>query len=92
MLGRRPGDSRRGHHRHPPRAVHRPARGVTGQLQVAFHTRVVLEQAEGVVAEAARTDMDKAFALLGGYAWHHDLVLSEVARQVIDGELALDVP
>ena len=92
MLGPRPGDGRRSHHRHPPRAVHRPTRGVTGQLEVAFNTRVVLEQAEGVVAEAARTDMDKAFALLGGYAWHHDLVLSEVARQVIDGELALDVP
>ena len=59
---------------------------------MAFNTRVVLEQAEGVVAEAARTEMDNAFALLGGYAWHHDLVLSEVARQVIDGELALDVP
>ena len=63
---------------------------VTGQLQVAFHTRVVLEQAEGAVAEAARTEMDNAFALLGGYAWHHDPVLSEVARQVIDRELVAD--
>ena len=63
---------------------------VTGQLEVAFNTRVVLEQAKGVVAEAARIDMDNAFALLGGYAWHHDPVLSEVARQVIDRELVAD--
>ena len=63
---------------------------VTEQLQVAFHTRVVLEQAEGVVAEAARTEMDNAFALLRGYARHHNLLLSEVARQVIDRELVAD--
>jgi hypothetical protein len=57
---------------------------------VAFNTRVVLEQAKGVVAEAARVDMDQAFALLRGYARHHNLLLSEVARQVIDRELAAD--
>ena len=63
---------------------------VTEQLQVAFNTRVVLEQAKGVVAEAARIDMDNAFALLRGYARHHNLLLSEVARQVIDRELVAD--
>jgi hypothetical protein len=63
---------------------------VSEQLQVAFNTRVVLEQAKGVVAEAARIDMDKAFALLRGYARHHNLLLSEVARRVIDRELVAD--
>ena len=63
---------------------------VSEQLQVAFNARVVLEQAKGVVAEAAKIDMDKAFALLRGYARHHNLLLSEVARQVIDRELAAD--
>ncbi len=63
---------------------------VSEQLQVAFNTRVVLEQAKGVVAEAVRTDMDKAFTLLRGYARHHNLLLSEVARQVIERELAAD--
>ncbi len=57
---------------------------------MAFNTRVVLEQAKGVVAESVRTDMDKAFALLRGYARHHNLLLSEVARQVVDRELAAD--
>ncbi len=63
---------------------------VTEQLQVAFNTRVVLEQAKGAVAEAARIDMDKAFGLLRGYARHHNQLLSEVARRVIDRELAAD--
>jgi hypothetical protein len=63
---------------------------VTEQLQVAFHTRVVLEQAKGVVAEAAKVDMDQAFSLLRGYARHHNLLLSEVARRVIDREVAAD--
>jgi GAF domain-containing protein len=64
---------------------------VSEQLQVAFNTRVVLEQAKGVVAEAARVDMDEAFALLRGYARHHNLLLSEVARRVIGGDLATEV-
>jgi hypothetical protein len=34
--------------------------------------------------------MDKAFALLRGYARNHNLLLSEVARRVIDRELTAD--
>ena len=63
---------------------------VSEQLQIAFTTRVVLEQAKGVVAQARNTDMDEAFALLRGYARHHNLLLSEVARQVIDRALSVD--
>ena len=63
---------------------------VTEQLQVAFNTRVVLEQAKGVVAEAMRTDMNEAFAFLRSYARNHNLLLSEVARQVIDREIVAD--
>ncbi len=63
---------------------------VTEQLQVAFRTRIVLEQAKGVVAQATKADMDEAFALLRGYARHHNLLLSEVASQVIARSLAVD--
>jgi AmiR/NasT family two-component response regulator len=62
---------------------------VTEQLQVAFNSRVVLEQAKGVVAEASRLDMDTAFSLLRGYARRHNLLLSEVARRVISRDLAV---
>jgi hypothetical protein len=63
---------------------------VAEQLQVAFNTRIVLEQAKGVIAQAAKIDMDGAFALLRGYARHHNQLLSEVAKRVIDRELAVE--
>jgi AmiR/NasT family two-component response regulator len=43
-----------------------------------------------VVAEAAKIDVDEAFTLLRGYARHHKLLLSEVARRVISRDLAVD--
>ena len=63
---------------------------VTEQLQVAFTTRIVLEQAKGVIAQATTADMDEAFALLRRYARHHNLLLSEVASQVIARSLPVD--
>lgn len=55
---------------------------------MAFGTRVVLEQAKGVVAEAAGVGVDDAFAVLRHYARHHSLLLSEVARRVAGRDLA----
>jgi hypothetical protein len=78
----------RGHHRHPARARVRQREEVCGQLRVAFGTRVVLEQAKGVVAEAAGVGVDDAFAVLRHYARHHNLLLSEVARRVAGRDLA----
>jgi hypothetical protein len=63
---------------------------VSQQLQVAFTTRIALEQAKGVVAEATGIDMDGAFTLLRRYARHHNILLSEVARRVIDRDLAVE--
>jgi hypothetical protein len=68
---------------------------VSEQLQIAFNTRIVLEQAKGVVAQATNVDIDEAFATLRGYARNHNLVLSDVAGHVIAGDLsvaALAVP
>lgn len=59
------------------------------QLQTAFNTRVVIEQAKGVVAEAAGVDMDEAFARLRGYARHYNLRLAEVAESVIGRTLTV---
>ena len=63
---------------------------VSEQLQVAFNARAVLEQAKGVAAAATSTDVDEAFALLRGYARHHKLLLSEVARQVMSRDLDVE--
>jgi transcriptional regulator with GAF, ATPase, and Fis domain len=68
---------------------------VSEQLQVAFNTRIVLEQAKGVVAQATNMDIDEAFGTLRGYARHHNFLLSDVAAHVIAGDLdigAMAVP
>jgi GAF domain-containing protein len=52
------------------------------QLQKALTSRVILEQAKGVLAECHRITVDEAFALLRDYARNHDRLLSDVARDV----------
>lgn len=61
------------------------------QLQVALHSRVVIEQAKGVLSQHGNLTMNVAFDRLRGYARNRNLRLSEVARQVIDGDLAKEV-
>jgi len=58
------------------------------QLQGALNSRVLLEQAKGVVAERRQVGMDEAFALLRSYARNNRKQLSAVARAIIDHSLA----
>jgi len=55
---------------------------LTEQLTRALNTRVVIEQAKGVVAERADLDMEQAFRRLRKYARSHNLRLSDVAEAV----------
>jgi GAF domain-containing protein len=57
------------------------------QLQTALNSRVVIEQAKGVIAERDGLDMEEAFRALRAHARRRNLVLVDVARSVIDGEL-----
>jgi transcriptional regulator with GAF, ATPase, and Fis domain len=66
------------------RAIHR-GEMLSEHLQTALNSRVVIEQAKGILAERGASDMDVAFARLRGYSRDHNLRLSEVARAVIDG-------
>jgi len=57
------------------------------QLSVALSSRVVIEQAKGVISERAGVDLNEAFARLRGYARAGNLRLTEVARAAVDGTL-----
>jgi GAF domain-containing protein len=72
------------------RAV-RQSRDVVAQLQGALSSRVVIEQAKGVVAERARVGVDAAFARLRAHARNQNRRLSDVARDLIDGRLDASV-
>ena len=52
------------------------------QLQNALTSRVIIEQAKGVLAERHQVTVDDAFALLREYARNHNRLLSDVARDV----------
>ena len=67
--------------------LHNDEQLVTGQLQYALHSRIVIEQAKGMLAEATKVDVDEAFSVLRRYARSHNRHLSDVAREVIDGTL-----
>jgi GAF domain-containing protein len=61
---------------------------LTEQLQAALLSRVVIEQAKGMLAEYLKITLDDAFWLLRGYARDHNRKLSDVARDVIDRKVA----
>jgi transcriptional regulator with GAF, ATPase, and Fis domain len=59
------------------------------QLQTALNSRVVIEQAKGVIAERRRLDMDQSFVLLRSTARTTNRRLSDLARAVVDGSETL---
>ena len=69
------------------RRVHRSVETVNAQLQQALTSRVVIEQAKGVLAERHALELEAAFGRLRGYARNHGQPLTFVARAVLDGSL-----
>jgi len=57
------------------------------QLQTALNTRIVIEQARGILAERWYTGVDQAFTGLRDYARTHQLRISDLSHAVIDGRL-----
>lgn len=58
------------------------AQALNEQLTQALNTRIVIEQAKGVVAERANLDMEQAFARLRRHSRNHGLRLTDVANAV----------
>jgi len=62
---------------------------VAGQLQVALNSRVMIEQAKGVLAERLQMTPNEAFVLLRRYARDHNHPLTELAGDVIRGTVRI---
>lgn len=67
----------------------RDATTIRDQLQAALSSRIVIEQAKGVVAETGKLSMDAAFDRIRKHARAHQTPLSVVARQLVAGEIRL---
>ena len=65
---------------------------VVDQLNHALNSRIMIEQAKGMLAERAGLDMNDAFTWLRNHARTHNLFLVDVARSVIDGTVTPDLP
>jgi len=57
---------------------------ISQQLQGALNSRVIIEQAKGVLAERGSIDMDRAFVLLRAHARKTQQRLADVARAVVN--------
>ena len=55
------------------------------QLQVALNSRVIIEQASGILAERGELDIAQAFTLLRSHARSNNQRLSDLARDVVNG-------
>jgi len=60
---------------------------IAGQLQFALNSRILIEQAKGVLAERLGITVDIAFAALRDYARAGNHKLRDIASAVIDGSL-----
>jgi AmiR/NasT family two-component response regulator len=63
------------------------AQRLNEQLSAALSSRVVIEQAKGVISERAGVDLAEAFTRLRAHARNHNLRLTDVAQAAIDGTL-----
>jgi transcriptional regulator with GAF, ATPase, and Fis domain len=66
------------------------SRLINAQLSHALNSRVLIEQAKGVLAERAHFAMEAAFARMRNHARSHNLKLVDVAERVLDGTLGVD--
>jgi GAF domain-containing protein len=64
------------------RSIHRVSL-VAEQLQAALTTRVVIEQAKGVLAEFGKVDMEVAFGAMRAFARSSNRKLGDVARALV---------
>jgi GAF domain-containing protein len=63
------------------------AQRLNEELSAALASRVVIEQAKGVISERVGVDLAEAFSRLRSYARNHNRRLTDVALAAVDGTL-----
>ena len=63
------------------------AQQLAGQLQAALDSRVVIEQAKGIVATRRDVDMASAFDLIRRHARDNNRKIHDVAGEIVSGDL-----
>jgi GAF domain-containing protein len=63
---------------------------INEQLSHALNSRIIIEQAKGMLSERAGIDVDEAFGHLRSHARNHNRQLVDVAQDVLDGRLSGD--
>lgn len=63
---------------------------LTTQLQGALESRIVIEQAKGIIAEQAEISVDEAFTRLRDYTRAHNRLLSVTAHDIVAGLIRPD--
>jgi GAF domain-containing protein len=63
---------------------------VAAQLHLALDTRILVEQAKGVLAQVRSCTMTEAFTALRGYARDHDVTLRDAAQGVVNRTIAAE--
>lgn len=64
------------------------ARVLNEQLNHALNSRVVIEQAKGVISERENLDMDAAFSRLRSHARNHNRRIADLAAAIVAGTLS----
>lgn len=59
------------------------ARRVAGQLREALESRIIIEQAKGILAAEQHISVEQAFVVLRGHARSHGASLRSVAQGVV---------
>lgn len=62
---------------------------LNAQLQRALDSRIVIEQAKGIISARTGVDVGSAFATLRGHARRHRRPIHDVARDIVAGTLEL---
>ena len=62
-------------------------RTLISQLRTALETRVVIEQAKGIVAQGADLTMDEAFGRIRDHARNHNMRLRDICAAIVSGDL-----